>query len=99
IALPGSPVNSARRLSLVMRYVHGVDIVQGTSLDLVGLLEQRAHSKQHCGKDRPNGEGVQARVTAEGFLEVVALDGRQKTTQVSQRVDQSDAVGGRVFGR
>src|SRR4029453_1357463 len=98
MALPGRPVNPPRRLSLLMRYVHGVDLVQVTSLDLVGLLQQRGRSKQHCSKDSPDEQGVEARIPAEGFLEVVALDGRKKPTQVAQRVDQADAGGGGVSG-
>ena len=49
-----------RRLSLFVRHVHGVDLIQVTGLDLVGLLEERAQGKQHCGQDGPDGQGVQA---------------------------------------
>ena len=66
------------RLGLFVCHVHGVDLIQMAGLDLfVGLLEARAHSKQHGGRNGADGQDA-AHVPAEGFLEVVALDRRAR---------------------
>ena len=78
------PVHPPRRLSLFVGHVSGVDLIQATSLDLVGLLEERGRGKQHCGKDGPDGQGVQARIPAHRLFEVVALNRRQEPAKVAQ---------------
>ena len=58
------PVRPPRRLSLLVRYVVGVDLVQVTSLDLVGLLEERRSPRTGLRQGRlrrPGSTGLHSR--------------------------------------